>query len=182
MDFGAEQDGEIVRRVAGGQRAAEAELVRRFAPRARTYGLRHLRDGELARDLAQAVMMTTIVAVREGRVEEPDHIDRFVLGTCRNVARRMRVAGAKSEAVDPATFDLEPAPAAEVIDRRAISDCLSKLDKRDFMVVMMSFHAGAPADDIAGALGTTAANVRVLRHRALAQLRRCLDRPEARRR
>jgi hypothetical protein len=37
-------DAELAGRVRGGDRAAEAELFRRLAPRVRLYGLRHLRD------------------------------------------------------------------------------------------------------------------------------------------
>ena len=46
------------------------------------------------------------------------------------------------------------------------------------VVVQMCFHDDATAEEIGAHLGTTAGNVRVLRHRAIAQLRRCLDRTE----
>ena len=47
-------DGELARAIgAGPSEAAESELYRRFAPRVRLYGLRHLRDEESARDLVQ---------------------------------------------------------------------------------------------------------------------------------
>src|SRR5688572_5444185 len=68
-------DAELVRRImAGGgdARAAEAELCRRFAPRVRLYGLRHLRSEDRARDLVQSVLLAVLEAVRAGRVEDPD--------------------------------------------------------------------------------------------------------------
>jgi len=42
-------------------------------------------------------------------------------------------------------------------------------------VVHLSFHEERSAEEIAQRLETTAGNVRVLRHRAVARLRRCLD-------
>jgi hypothetical protein len=57
-------DGDLARAVAardpGPGGAAESELYRRFAPRVRWYGLRHLRDEEAARDLVQQVMLLVI--------------------------------------------------------------------------------------------------------------------------
>lgn len=156
--------------------AAEAELCRRFAPRARLYGLRHLRDEEKARDLAQAVMLAVIEAVRAGRVEEPEHIARFVLGTCRNVALRMRDHDARARPTDVATIDTTfAAPAVEPLDVGALYRCLSKLAARDRKVVYLSFNEGHSAEQISVALETTPGNVRVLRHRAIARLRRCMD-------
>jgi RNA polymerase sigma-70 factor, ECF subfamily len=46
--------------------------------------------------------------------------------------------------------------------------------------VTLTFFADEPADGIARALGTTAGNVRVVRHRALGALRACLEAGEAR--
>jgi hypothetical protein len=49
-------DGDLARAIAartGAADAAETELYRRFAPRVRLYGLRHLRDEDAARDLMQ---------------------------------------------------------------------------------------------------------------------------------
>ena len=44
-------DAELVLQIGSGDREAEAELIRRMAPRVRLYGLRHLRDEEAADDL-----------------------------------------------------------------------------------------------------------------------------------
>jgi RNA polymerase sigma-70 factor (ECF subfamily) len=169
----------LVRRIgtrAADAGAAEAELCRRFAPRARLYGLRHLRDEERARDLAQAVMLAVIEAVRAGRVEEPEHIDRFVLGTCRNVALRMRDIDARARPTDVATIDaMFAAPEVEPLDVGALHHCLGGLDERGRTVVLLSFTQGRSAEQISAALETTVGNVRVLRHRALAQLRQCMD-------
>ena len=86
-----ESDAEIARRIAAGADDApscETELCRRFLNRARLYGLRHLRfDVTAAEDLAQEVMRIVLEALRAGRVADLERVDRFMLGTCRNVAR-----------------------------------------------------------------------------------------------
>lgn len=171
----------LVRRIASRSAdagEAEAALCRSFAPRARLYGRKHLRDEDRARDLAQAVMLAVLEAARAGRVEDPMRIDRFVLGTCRNVALRMRENDARAQPTDDAELDALGAPYVpdvEVIDTGALVRCLHELDPRGRTVVYLSFTEGRSADQIAAVVETTAGNVRVLRHRAIAQLRRCID-------
>jgi RNA polymerase sigma-70 factor (ECF subfamily) len=43
---------------------------------------------------------------------------------------------------------------------------------------MMSFNEERPSEEIAARLAISTGNVRVLRHRAIAALRRCLDAPQ----
>ncbi|HEY5938978.1 MAG TPA: hypothetical protein VIU61_30200, partial [Kofleriaceae bacterium] len=65
---------ELVERVAArGDRDAEAEVCRRFAPRIRLYGLKHLRTEDAARELMQRVLLAVIEAMRARRIEEPQH-------------------------------------------------------------------------------------------------------------
>lgn len=77
-------DAELVLQIGSGtDREAEAELFRRMAPRIRLYGLRHMRDEHAAEDLTQQVLITTIEALRAGRLRQPEKLASFVLGTCR---------------------------------------------------------------------------------------------------
>ncbi|HEX7668490.1 MAG TPA: sigma-70 family RNA polymerase sigma factor [Polyangiaceae bacterium] len=171
-------DGELVRRIAQQDRArdAEAELCRRFAPRVRLYGLRHLGTLDRATDLVQAVLLAVLEAARAGRIEEPDHVERFVLGTSRNMALRVRRTEARATPTEPSELDVGVfLPTFEHIDAGPLMQCLSKLDGRSRTVIVMSFQSESSADEIAGLLETTAGNIRVVRHRALLQLRRCLD-------
>src|SRR3954465_6666630 len=70
--------------------AAERELCLTLAPRIRLYGLRHLRNETAAADLLQEALIVLLEAVRAGRIEEPEHIERFVFGTCRHLVSRSR--------------------------------------------------------------------------------------------
>jgi len=157
----------------------EAELCRRFAPRIRLYGLKHLRDEERARDLVQAVLIAVIEAARAGRIEEPQHLDRFVLGVCRNLALRAhRTERRAPEPVPDDQLDINGVlPATAALDAGALLHCLSALEQRAQTVLMLSFYRDKSADEIAAVLATTAGNVRVLRHRAVSQLRDCMEVP-----
>jgi RNA polymerase sigma-70 factor (ECF subfamily) len=171
-------DAELVRAIAAratDARAAEAELCRRFAPRIRLYGLRHLRDEERARDLVQAVLLAVLLAARAGRIADPERVDRFMLGTSRNVAQRMR-DGERLNAGEEALADLPAADEQlERVDLAALIRCVARLDERSRQVVMLSFNEERASDEIARRLAISPANVRVVRHRAITALRRCLE-------
>jgi RNA polymerase sigma-70 factor (ECF subfamily) len=173
-----ETDGALVRRIAAsrGAHAEEAELCRRFGPRARLFGLRHLRDDDRARDLAQTVMLAVLEAARGGRVADPDRVDRFVLGACRNQVLRAKETEARVEVLaEPARDVLVPGIAEEPVRTDALVRCLDALEERPRTVVYLSFSEGRTSGEIAAAIDTTPGNVRVLRHRAVEQLRRCLQ-------
>jgi RNA polymerase sigma-70 factor (ECF subfamily) len=167
----------------GAARDAEAELYRRLAPRVRFFGLRHLRDGEAAADLAQQVLLMTIENLRGGRVREPERIASFVLGTSRQMVRdHRRNVERRRELFDRYARDL-PAVESErpsVIDSERLRDCLDRLSARERSVVVATFHAERGSDEVAAELGLSAGNVRVIRHRALGRLRTCLSPEEER--
>ena len=156
----------------------ETELVRRFAPRARLYGLRHLRSAAAADDLVQAVMIVLIEAVRAGAIREPERLASFVLGTCRHVAGGWRRGDARRQGLLDRFGDALVAAAAEEapsLDRERLSGCIGNLPPREQAVVNLTFYEDRDADEIAAALGMTAGNVRVVRHRALRHLEECLS-------
>lgn len=175
------EDGELARRIASapGDVAAETEIARRFAPRIRLYGLRHLRDEQAALDLVQEVLAIVLTSLREGRLKEPDRLPSFVLGTCRLVVtnvkrtehRRARLLAEFGESVAPAA----PGPATEPPpDDARLVECLARLAPRERAVVALTFYAERSTEDIARELQTSPGNVRVIRHRALGRLHECL--------
>jgi len=171
-------DGDLALRLAAGDREAEAELFRRLAPRVRLYGLRHLRDPAAADDLVQDVILTTCDGLREGKVRDPQSLGSFVLGTCRKVVanlrrgerRRRELLERHGRELVPASSQPEP-----LLDLERLARCLAALSERARTVVVSSFYAERSADDIAAELGLTPGNVRVVRHRALASLRSCME-------
>jgi RNA polymerase sigma-70 factor (ECF subfamily) len=178
-------DAELARRIAGGRPGeaglAEAELVRRFAPRIRLFGLRRLRDATAAQDLVQEVLVTTLEALRAGRVHEPERLASFILGTCRmTVTNQRRGEQRRTRLLAQFAHELTPDPggsADAALDRDRLADCLGALPARDRTVVALTFYAERSGEEIAAELGTSTGHVRVLRHRALARLHDCLEGP-----
>ena len=66
-------------------------------------------------------------------------------------------------------------PDTERVDVVALFRCIAALDAKPRSVMYMTFQHDESAEEIAEKLGTSPANVRVLRHRAVAQVRACLD-------
>ena len=172
------QDAELVRRIgSGSDREAESELFRRMAPRIRLYGLRHLREEHAAQDLVQQVMVVALEALRAGRLREPEKLASFVLGTCRmTVVNERRGIARKQRLLEQFGTDmLQPAwSTSPQLDRDHLERCLQALRERERSVVVMSFYAEQSGAEVAGALGASEANVRVIRHRAIHQLRDCM--------
>jgi RNA polymerase sigma-70 factor (ECF subfamily) len=176
-------DSDLARAIAtgaGSSDAAETELYRRFAPRVRLYGLRHLRDDDGARDLMQQVMLLTIQKLREGAVRDMGMIGSFILGTSRlvavNLKRRERRREALLDAFSTGYAPASDAPAAG--DEQQLEGCLSRLAERERTVVLLTFYGDRPSRDIAQTLGVSEGNVRVIRSRAIDRLRACMGAAE----
>ena len=167
----------LARQIQAGDREAEAELCRRMVPRIRLYGLRHLRDSHAADDLTQQVMLTTLEALRAGRLRESEKLESFVLGTCRvTVIDQRRTSRRRESLLETFGADLAPSGSFPVpqLDQDRLERCVQGLKERDRTVVMMSFYDEQTGAEVASLLGISEANVRVVRHRAIHQLRVCM--------
>lgn len=179
-----DDDAGLARRLAAGDTTAEPELYRRLAPRVRLYGLRHLRDAAAADDLVQDALLMSFEMLRAGKVRQPDLFASFVLGTCRRIVAGVRRGEARRQRLLE-RFGPDLAPAANVpphaveapIDLDRLTGCLERLPLRERSVVVMSFYVEAASERIGAELGMTPGNVRVVRHRALARLRSCMEGP-----
>jgi RNA polymerase sigma-70 factor, ECF subfamily len=174
-------DGDIARRIAGrgaDGEAAEGVLCRRFAVRIRLYGKRHLRDDQAAEDLVQLVLVRVLEALRSGRVENPESIGSFVLGTCRNVTFDLRRGERRQRAIESAALAVHAVaapPAMSEHDVQRLFLCLRQLPERDHQVIRMTFMEDRDTHEVATRMGLTEGNVRVVRHRALAKLHDCME-------
>jgi RNA polymerase sigma-70 factor (ECF subfamily) len=175
-------DGDLARAVAalqpGAAETAESELYRRFAPRVRLYGLRHLRDEDAAGDLVQQVMLLTIEKLRAGAVRDADQIASFVLGTSRMMvkdSKRLEWRREKllCEVFLPSSMVEAPAP-DDALDLDRLESCLARLADRERSVVLLTFYTEKTGREVAAELCLTAGNVRVIRHRAIERLRKCI--------
>lgn len=170
-------DAQMVGLIGSGDPDAEAEFFHRMGPRIRLYGLRHLRDAHAADDLTQQVLITTLQALRAGRLREPEKLASFVLGTCRmTVLDLRRNAQRKERLLEQFGADLlASAPSAEPrVDHEQLTRCVQNLKERERTVIVMTFYDEQTGADLAQFLGVSEANVRVIRHRAIHQLRDCM--------
>jgi RNA polymerase sigma-70 factor (ECF subfamily) len=159
----------------------EAALVRELAPRARLYGLRHLRSETAADDLAQTAMVVMIESLRAGKIREVERLPSFVLGTCRMLALEWkRGEGRRRNLREVFGEDLAPAPVRtpSAVDDVRLGACLDGLAAKPRAIVVLTFYEELDADEIARQLGMAAGAVRVARHRALAQLATCMGATE----
>ena len=169
-------DADLAQAIAEGHREAEAEMCRRMGPRIRLYGLRHLRSASAADDLVQQVLLKMLQALRAGRLRAPDKLAPFVLGTCRMTVLDLRRSVRRQERL-LAEFggDLVPdQPAIPDLDGGKLARCVQNLKERERTVVVLTFYDEQTAAQTAGFLGISEANVRVIRHRAIQQLRTCM--------
>lgn len=158
----------------------EAALCRDLVPRVRAWAFRRTRDLALAADIAQEVSMIVVESLREGRIEDPSRIASFALGTAKNVLVAQRRGERRRMALlDRFGPSLEDVATIEehTVDREKVEECFAKLAPRAQTVLLLTFYADRSADDIATELGVAAGNVRVVRHRALAQLHACMGGP-----
>jgi RNA polymerase sigma-70 factor (ECF subfamily) len=172
----------LARRIAGAPggeaRDAEAQLYRLLAPRVRRYGRRHLRDDHTADDLMQHVMALAIEKLRSGAVADPERIVSFVLGACRMTVidlvrgQRRREQLLQRHADELPLADLQVAPR---LDHERVARCLERLPERERAVLVLSFYDEQPAAAVGNSLGLSVGNVRVIRHRGIDKLRRCVD-------
>jgi RNA polymerase sigma-70 factor (ECF subfamily) len=172
------EDVELVRQIGAGDRDAESELCCRLAPRIWRYGLRHLRLPQAAEDLVQQVLITTLETLRGGRLRDPERLVSFVLGTCRmTVLDLRRGALRRKRLLAEFGHELVPRgrPSLSSFDRDRVARCVQALKERDRMVIVMTFYDEKTSAEVGGVLGTSDANVRVIRHRAIRELRRCME-------
>jgi len=178
-----DDDAALARRIGGRERdaAAEAAICRRFGPRIRLYGLKHLRSEAAAADLMQDVLVMVLTKLRDGAVREPERLASFVLGMARQtVIDQQRGGRRRARILEAFPLDLTPAAeeAPEPIDSERLKLCLGALPERERSVLLMTFYDDRPADAVAAELKLTAGNVRVIRHRGLDRLRDCMTQAE----
>jgi RNA polymerase sigma-70 factor (ECF subfamily) len=156
----------------------ERAMCEKFAGRIQAYGLRHLRDRPAAQDLVQHVLLSVLLALRAGRIEDVTRLDAYVLGTCRNAVMDMRRGDARQRRLAQESSVGLPEgyePSLPQVDRTRLEDCLRRLEARERAVVLATFLEDRDADEIGHTLNLTAGNVRVIRHRALAHLQGCVE-------
>lgn len=175
----AEGDPVVLRAIAGDRRA-EREICARLMPAVRAFAQRRLRASSVD-DFAHDALMLFVEALREGRIQDTSRVATFALGICRNLAReRARTHERRRELMDRYGLidaDLAAWDTPVRVRREHLEDCYSQLPDRARRVIRATFCQDEADSDIARALSLSEANVRIIRHRSLAALRSCLEKP-----
>ena len=134
--------------------------------------------GPAAADLVQDVLILTLQKLRAGEVRELEKLASFILGTCRQTVIDGRRGGSRRERILETfapTMDVAVEDSGAALDTARLEHCLQHLPERERSVLVMTFYDDRPADDVGMALGLSAGNVRVIRHRGIERLRRCVE-------
>lgn len=89
--YGSDQEeataaGQIARRIAMGDRAAEAELVGRYGERLGFLLRRWTRDDDAAKELFQETFHRALEKLRAGELREPERLSSYLVGLAKNLA------------------------------------------------------------------------------------------------
>lgn len=166
-------------RVRAGDERAEAEVCRDLATRIRLFARRRIPDRDAVEDFVQDTVIIVLEALREGRIATEAELGAFAYSTCRfRISDANRTTHRRRELLDRNLLDATRP--SDPVDLAILRQCIGTLDGRAQRVVYESFFGPHGSEAIAALLGTTDANVRVVRHRALARLRDCVESKEAR--
>ena len=151
--------------------SAEDEFVRLFASRITFLARRRTHDPEVARDLAQDVMLAAICALRNGHLRDAERLTAFVYGTARNVINsylRTRRRLPREEPIDAALLVAGVHDPLESTERRSlVRRALLPLDPADRRILLLTLVEGLKPGEIAARLGLSSDVVRARKSRAV---------------
>ena len=145
--------------------------MRLFGDRVRFLVVARTRDPEVARDLAQDVMLAVVRALRGGQLRDPERLSGFVYGTARNVINnylRTRSRSPREEPIDAALQVASAVAAADTSERVAlVRRTLATLDATDRRILLLTLVEGLKPGEIGARLGLSSEVVRARKSRAL---------------
>ena len=161
----------LAERIRGHEPSAEEELVSLFSDRVRVMVLARTRDPEVARDLAQDVMLAVVRALRGEQLREPERLAGFVYGTARNVLNnylRTRSRLPKEDPIDDALHLAQPPERVDNSERMGlVRRALAFLGSTDRQILLLTLVEGLKPGQIGAQLGMTSEVVRARKSRAL---------------
>ena len=166
---------DLAQRVREGDSSAEEELSAYFHPRILAMAVFRLREPEAAREIAQESLLAVLLALRQGKLREPEKLPSFVSGTARNLInnhfRSLRTQP------DQMPLDLDTpssvnfATEAELLEqRRMVREALGRIDPRDRAILLLTLVEGMNPREIAPRVGLSPENVRTRKMRAIRQI------------
>ena len=165
----------LARRIAQGDRSAEAELAGLFYPRVRVFACARLHGSDASLDIAQETILAVIEALRAGRLRTPYNLPGFVLGTARNLVNNHHRKQAKA----PEVLEGPPDRPVETDGQRAgldnerrglVRKALGRLNALDRRILLLTLVEGMHPREIAPIVGLKAGVVRTRKARAVKEV------------
>ena len=166
----------LVGRIQLGDSEAEADLVDHFYGRIFAMALARTGDPEVARDLAQEVMISVLCALREGRLRNHDGLAGYVCATARNtISFFFRGRGRRMETRMPDDLPIDlPDPEqcfSSTEQSRQAMQAIRSLKSSDRAILQASLIDGLSSGEIADSMGLSSEVVRKRKSRALRHVR-----------
>lgn len=165
----------IAERMERGERAAESEFVELYRRRVTALVMGRLHDTVAAEDLTQEILMAVLIAVRNGRLSDPEKLPSFVRGVARNICNkhlRDRLHRLVEARTDARANDPDPEwryCCREMLTLVSLS--LAELSAIDRQILRCSLYEGLTSEDIGRRLGVEAQTIRQRKCRALRRVR-----------
>lgn len=137
---------------------------------------RRLRDRSRAEDLSHDALGVALEALRSGRLRDPVRLPAYLFATARNLMRRLvrdarRAPSSGAEVLEPTDPAPDPEQAALLSERRRlVRRLLRQLQERDRRVLEALFLQEVESAALCAMLGLSAAQLSVVRCRALKRL------------
>lgn len=169
----------LIQRAKNGDATALAEIYDRCQPAIYRYIFYHINDIAAAEDLTGEVFVRLVE-----KIDRFTYRDRPLLAWLYTIARNLvtgyhRRAGRQSPPPDglqaPHAPDLEEAVEHRLAQRR-LAAAIARLTEDQRQVIILKFVEGLDNEMVARTLGKSVGAVKTLQHRALAALRRILER------
>lgn len=176
-----EEDAELARRAARGDREAAGEIYDRYAPLVRAILLDATGSLAEANELVQQVFLRALGAL--GQLRQPEGLCGWLVGIARREGAEYRRQAARRRKRFAPLVDEPPQracdPPPEVIDevRRAVR----QLPERERIAVHVHYLCGEPVESARGALGLSPSGFYKLLERARQRLRAKLLKTEGKR-
>ncbi len=168
-DFNAKA---LIERILAGDAAAEEELIARYQHRVRLYVSVRTSHPDYEEEVTQETMLAAVLALRQGKLREPENLSAFVLGIARNqLADAIRKQARRKTAPLPEGYDCpDPNHGQDhelVESARAEIETLEPNDRR---ILWLTIIDGFKPGEVAAQIGMSSELVRQRKSRALRKI------------
>jgi RNA polymerase sigma factor (sigma-70 family) len=167
---------ELVARIRQGDAEAEALLYEKFSAGVYFTALSETHSKEDAEDARAETFLRLIQALRQDKLRSADSLPSFIVGITLNVIRELvrqkyRADSLEAYEADIARDDSLESAFLDAETGRALEKAAQQLKPRAQQFLRMYYYEELPEEEIARKLGIKAERVRLIKSRALQQLR-----------